>query len=120
MKPKIFFEDDDLLILNKPAGITVNKSDTTIHEVTVQDFTEKYLSIEPIAKNENEEMTLQVNAKDMGVYQDPFSYFADVIHKKISVQHHGLYALPNNVIVVRILEAARESANTGKTVMLKK
>ncbi len=38
---KIVFEDNDILILNKDALITVNKSDTTIHEKTVQDWIEK-------------------------------------------------------------------------------
>lgn len=36
----IIYEDKDLLVLDKPAGITVNKSDTTIHEETVQDWIE--------------------------------------------------------------------------------
>lgn len=41
----IVFEDNDILIINKPAGITVNRSDTTIHEVTVQDEVEEYLKL---------------------------------------------------------------------------
>lgn len=60
-----------------------------------------------------------VTAKDIEVYEDPFSYFADVLHGKITMKPYGLYALENNVMVVRILEAARESAKTGKTVWLK-
>ena len=39
---KIIYEDDDVLVLDKPAGITVNRSDTTIGEETVQDFVEKW------------------------------------------------------------------------------
>lgn len=35
---KVIYEDNDLLILDKPSGITVNKSDTTVDEITVQDF----------------------------------------------------------------------------------
>lgn len=34
----IIFEDDALLVVNKPAGITVNRSETTIHEQTLQDW----------------------------------------------------------------------------------
>jgi len=70
--------------------------------------------------NQTPEKAIQLNATDAGVYLDPFSYFADVIRKKISVREHGLYSLPNNMTVVRILEAAKESAKSGKTVMLKK
>ena len=70
-------------------------------------------------KNIKTEQATQVTAKDIAVYEDPFSYFADVINKKISVPKYGLYSLENNVMVVRILEAARESAKTGKAVKLK-
>jgi 23S rRNA pseudouridine1911/1915/1917 synthase len=42
----ILFEDEEILVINKPAGITVNKSETTIHEQTVQDWTEKYLQLQ--------------------------------------------------------------------------
>ena len=66
------------------------------------------------------EHSRQVTATDVPVYTDPFSYFADVIRNKINVPENGLYALKTNVTVVRILEAARESAKTGKTVYLKK
>jgi len=64
------------------------------------------------------EQTIKVTAKDIAVYEDPFNYFADVIHGKIKMTKSDLYSLENNIIVVRILEAARESAKTGKTVKL--
>lgn len=64
------------------------------------------------------ERVREVTTKDVEVYQDPFSYFADVIRGKIKVPANGLYSLENNVTVVRILDAARESAKTGKTVLL--
>src|SRR6185312_7050285 len=41
----ILYEDADLLVVDKPAGITVNKSDTTTGELTVQDWTEEKLQI---------------------------------------------------------------------------
>lgn len=45
MNIKIIYEDSDLLVIDKPSGITVNRSDTTREEETVQDFAEKYLKI---------------------------------------------------------------------------
>ncbi len=45
MKPKIIFEDDQLLVLDKPAGMIVNNADTTKDFVTVQDWVEEYLKI---------------------------------------------------------------------------
>jgi len=54
-KIKILFEDDDVLVLDKPAGITVNRSDTTIGEETVQDWVEKNLKLKTSNLKENEE-----------------------------------------------------------------
>lgn len=42
----IIFEDKDLLIVDKPAGITVNRAETTKGEMTVQDWVEKELRLE--------------------------------------------------------------------------
>jgi predicted dehydrogenase len=62
------------------------------------------------------EITRQVTSKDIPVYVDPFSYFADVINGEIKMTDYDPYSLRNNLIVVKILNAARESAKTGKTV----
>jgi len=66
----------------------------------------------------NVEQIRQVTLKEVDVYEDPFSYFADVVAGRIDVPKNGLYSLENNVTVVRILDAARESAKTGKTIVL--
>ena len=65
------------------------------------------------------EKNIAVTSKDIAVYEDPFSYFTDVVRGKIKVAKNGLYSLENNVQVVRILEAAKQSAKLGKTVMIK-
>ncbi|HEX8965245.1 MAG TPA: RluA family pseudouridine synthase [Patescibacteria group bacterium] len=46
MEPQILFEDQDLVVLNKPSGMTVNKADTTRNETTVQDWVEKNISLD--------------------------------------------------------------------------
>ena len=48
--------------------------------------------------------------------QDELAYFAGVIRGTIAPS--GLSSLENNMIATEILEAARESARTGKTVPL--
>lgn len=65
------------------------------------------------------EQRLKVTTAEVPVYTDPFSYFADVIRGKIKVPENGLYSIENNIQVVRILDAALESARTGRTVLLK-
>jgi predicted dehydrogenase len=52
-------------------------------------------------------------------FEDPFSFFAAVIKNEVILEPHDLSALNNNMIVMEILEAARESARTGKTIQIK-
>ena len=65
------------------------------------------------------EQAFTVTSNDIPVYEDPFSYFSDVVKGKINVAKNGLYSLENNLQVVRILEAAKESAKQGKTIEIK-
>lgn len=65
------------------------------------------------------EQPISVTAKDIPVYIDPFDYFYDVLKGKVKMSNYDLYSLPNNMVVVEILEAARESAKIGKTIFLK-
>ena len=51
--------------------------------------------------------------------QDPFSYFAGVISGRREVKPTDLSSLENNLIVVNILDAAKESAKKGKMIRLK-
>jgi 23S rRNA pseudouridine1911/1915/1917 synthase len=44
MNTEIIFEDEDILLLNKPSGVVVNRANTT-KELTVQDWLEKYLKL---------------------------------------------------------------------------
>jgi predicted dehydrogenase len=72
------------------------------------------------AQPDSVEHSRLVSATEVPVYTDPFSYLADVMRNKITVQEKGVYSLRTNVTVVRILDAAKESAKTGRTVYLKK
>jgi predicted dehydrogenase len=47
---------------------------------------------------------------------DPFSYFGAVIRGDVVVSDHDLSSLANNMIVVKILDAARESARSGQAI----
>ncbi|MEK7571315.1 MAG: RluA family pseudouridine synthase [Patescibacteria group bacterium] len=41
----VLYEDTDILVVDKPAGITVNRAETTKHETTIQDWAEERLHI---------------------------------------------------------------------------
>lgn len=45
MNISIIYEDEDLVVIDKPAGMTVNRAETTKHEMTVQDWMEGRYSI---------------------------------------------------------------------------
>ena len=49
----------------------------------------------------------------------PFYYFASAIRGETTVAPGDLSSLENNLITVEILDAARESARTGKSVIIK-
>ncbi len=53
-------------------------------------------------------------------FHDPFAYLKAVIRGEIIVRPTDLSSLENNMIVVEILEAARQSAKEGKVIYLKK
>lgn len=53
-------------------------------------------------------------------YHDPFTYLAAVVRKEIVMKPSDLSSLQNNMIVMEILEAAKESARQGKIIYLKK
>lgn len=49
---------------------------------------------------------------------DPFALLAAVVKNDLKIDDHDVSALANNMIVVEILDAAKESARTGKKVQL--
>lgn len=46
MEPSIIFEDDNLLVVNKPAGVIVNKADSAKGFITLQDWIENTYGIQ--------------------------------------------------------------------------
>ena len=52
-------------------------------------------------------------------FTDPFAVLADVVRGRLKLDQNDLYGLPINVTVVEILDAAKESARSKKTVFLK-
>ncbi len=55
MNISIIYEDGDILIVDKPAGVTVNKSDTTLNEETVQEWAEEKIKDQISKIKDNEE-----------------------------------------------------------------
>lgn len=63
-----------------------------------------------------EQTIIPVTAQKAGIETNPFQYFTGVIRETIQPERYSLYTLENNMIVMRILEAAKKSALTGQRV----
>lgn len=130
-KPAIYpkVDDEATIIVSYPTAQCIiqaswnwpfGRKDMEVYGETGYVITANSTAMRSRNKKSKMEKVREVSAQELGVYQDPFSYLADVIHGTIKVPQNGLYSLENNMTVVRILDAARESAKTGKTVVLKK
>jgi len=64
------------------------------------------------------EVEYRLSPNETGTYTSPFLYFADAIRKKITIPRFGAYSMENNLIVVKILEAAKQSAQSGNKITL--
>jgi len=70
-----------------------------------------------IVRREGHEASEQEAPKLAAPYDDSLRYFAAVVRGEID-DHGSLSSLETNLIVSEILDAARQSAQTGKTVTL--
>ena len=128
-KPAIYpiVDDDAIIIVSYPNAQCIiqaswnwpfNRKDIEVYGdkgfiITADDIRMKM-------KNQinQQELILNKNPGTSLPEADPFTYLADVIRAKVKVPEYGPYSLENNLIVVRILEAARESAKTGKSIYI--
>lgn len=73
----ILFEDNEILVVNKPAGVIVNRSDTTSHVQTLQDMVADYLHI-PSTKNK------LIEQRKIGEWESPEEAFVNrsgIVHR---------------------------------------
>ena len=125
-KPEIYkkVEDEATIILQyeKAQAVIQASWDWTFSRKDMEVYGSEGYAIASDAKtvrmkvSENEpEKTVKLDSRK-SPYDNPFSYLAAVLNNDIEVNNFGLYALPLNIIVVEILEKAKESAKKGKTI----
>ncbi len=126
-KPEVYPEvdDDATIIVSYPEAQCIiqaswnwpfNRKDMEIYGVSGYIKADNSEDMRIRGKNIQNEKKLKVLAEDVEVYTDPFDYFYDVILERIEVAPFSVYSLENNVRVVEILDAARESAKKGKAI----
>lgn len=84
-KLKVVFENDDLFVIDKDAGITVNKSDTSSKQLTLQDLIDQE---DMIDKNDNDEEFLKRSG---------------IVHR-LDKETSGLIIVAKNSIAFRVLQ----------------
>jgi 23S rRNA pseudouridine1911/1915/1917 synthase len=97
---KIIYEDEDLLVLDKPSGITVNKAETTKDEFTVQDYLEEKF------KTNNAYLTAD---KESDFYKR-----AGFVHR-IDKETSGILIVAKNVPNFENLQAQFKDRDVNKT-----
>jgi predicted dehydrogenase len=128
-KPKLYskVEDEATIIVTYPNSQCIiqaswnwpfSRKDMEIYGETGYIVTVNNKTMRLRSKDMPVEKTVVVKAKDVGAYQDPFNYFADAINGKLKMTTYDPYSLANNVMVVKILSAARESAKKGRSVKI--
>ena len=83
---KIIYEDDDILIVDKPAGMTVNRAETTRNEVTVQDWMEEKMELDS---------RLRGNDRGTGGEDSDFYSRGGVVHR-LDKETSGVLILAKN------------------------
>lgn len=124
IKPDIYpkVDDEATIVLTYPHAQAIiqaswnwpfSRKDIEVYGKSGYAFADRKLVRYRYPPNETEQS--QVTEKP---FNDPFAYFAGVVRGTIKVSPNDLSSLENNLIVVEILDAARESARTGKAVKL--
>ena len=127
--PKV--EDEATLILTYPTSQTIieaswnwpiGRKDMEVYGMTGAIFSDNAKNLRVrMAKGYDgfEEEKFELDARQEP-FDDPFSVLKAVVWGEIKLAGFDLYSLENNLIVMEILEAAKESAASGKTVFLSK
>jgi glucose-fructose oxidoreductase len=128
LKPEIYphVDDEATVILTYPKAQAIiqaswnwpfDRKDMEVYGETGQAITVRRDDLRVRRKGDNDNEERQQSAPALTApYNDPISYLIAVVSGEIKPT--GLSALDTNVIVVRILDAARESARTGRTIRL--
>ena len=99
-KINIIYQDKDILVLDKPSGVTVNKSDTTKGEETVQDWIEQKFII----------LNFQfLNNKDSDFYKR-----AGIVHR-IDKETSGILLVAKNEESFKQLQSEFKERKVEKT-----
>ncbi len=98
MNIDIIFEDTDILLIDKPPGITVNNSETTTNQITVQNWVEDYLRL-PKYKKITKIPAEKNDFDNVGKYDSSTAYIdrAGIVHR-LDKETSGLLIIAKNLV----------------------
>lgn len=102
----IIYEDEYLVVINKPSGMTANRSDTTGGEQTVQDWMEEHCDWE----RKDEVLDLDESDED----ESDFKSRSGLVHR-LDKETSGVLILAKNEEVFLLLQAQFKSREVKKT-----
>jgi 23S rRNA pseudouridine1911/1915/1917 synthase len=108
---KIIYEDGDILVLDKPSGMVVNRSDTTKGEKTVQDFVEPIVIPNLFRNPESNEMLNQVQHD---IRESDFYKRGGIVHR-LDKETSGILLVAKNLEAFVNLQAQFKERKVQKT-----
>src|SRR3989338_1107927 len=104
---RIIYEDEAIAVTDKPSGITVNRSDTTRNEKTVQDWVDSELKIDTAGSSDDlsfkERSGILLIAKTMQAFESLQKQFKDrLVEKAYKALVHGRLTPSEGEIVVPV------------------
>ncbi|MDH5396893.1 MAG: Gfo/Idh/MocA family oxidoreductase [Cyclobacteriaceae bacterium] len=129
IKPAVYpkVDDEATIILTYPRAQVIiqaswnwpiSRKDIQVYGQKGYVFGDNATALRIRADEKQSEKQLKIDPLDKP-YNDPFSYLSGVIRGIVKVKPTDLSSLENNIMVVQILDAARQSAQTGQVVYLK-
>lgn len=113
-EPKVLFEDESMLAVDKPAGITVNKSDTTTGEKTLQDWVSERVGIR------NYELGIKGNGKNREEDYTSKEYFQKVFLERAGTVHRLDKETSGILLIAKTVESFQELQRQFKERRVKK
>lgn len=93
-----------------------NRKDMEVYGTTGYVFCKDGTQMEVLEDGKAGPFSKEAEPLKMGVH-DPFAYLNQVVNRNLKVESFSVHSLENNLLVMQILEAAKHSAEIGKTVV---
>ncbi len=106
--PTVIFEDVDIMVVDKPAGMVVNRADSAQYVKTLQEWIEEKLKVKrPLIDSQTDEM-LKIDEKS------DFYRRSGIVHR-LDKETSGLIIIAKNASSFQNLQAQFKEGNVSKT-----